>query len=255
MQGGASNGGFEVRCNDFDARGCFNRVEIDPSLTGIPHFSHALWALETLDVRRERAVLTGQHDGVAYAQFAPVEDDVDGLAHTDLVAHFEHGALSGAQRVGETVLKEALSQAHGHGKEVLETLTLFGRHGHERYVLSKVSNFIVAFEVESMLGKLPDRLPIAILKQRSNILSLSAERFDKRAPSLAAPAVKAVDFVAGDHERRSCLLEDVERLDRLRLQAFHDVDNQDGDVSHRTAAISQRSEGMVAWSVDEQQAG
>ena len=224
--------------DNFHAGRGFNRVKIDPALASIAHFSHALRSLEALDVGRERAVLAGEHDGVAHAQFAAVKDDVDGLAHADFVAHLEHGALSSAERIGQPVFEETFSQTHRYGQEVLKALAFFGRHGHQGHVLAKISNFVVALEVEPVLGKLPDRLPVSVLKQRSNVLSLCAEGFDERAPSFATPTVQPVDFVSGDDEGCPCFFEDVEGFDGLGLQAFHDVNHQDGDVRYRATSIS-----------------
>ena len=83
-----------------------------------------------------------------------------------------------------------------------------------------------------MLRELTDGLPIPVFEQRTNIFSLSLERLNEGTPSLASPSVKAVNLVSSNDKRRAGFLEYVERFDGLRLQALHDINHQDGDVSH-----------------------
>ena len=45
------------------------------------------------------------------------------------------------------------------------------------------------------------------------------------------PLVEPVDLVEGHHEWGFLLLKQVDRLDSLGLEAVHDVDHQDGDVT------------------------
>ena len=210
---------------------------------------------QSFDVRRERPVLACEHDGVPHAQLTAVEDNVDGFPHPHFVAHFQHGALGCAKRVGEAVFKKAFGQSNGNGQQILQPFTLFGRHGHEGNVLAEIFDLVVALKVETVFGELPDGFPVSVLEQRSNILSLCTERFNERTPGFATPAVEAVDFVSGDDERRSGFLEDVQRLDGLRLKTFHDVDDQNGNVRHGAPTVSKRSKGMMPRCVDEQQSG
>ena len=68
------------------------------------------------------------------------------------------------------------------------------------------------------------------------------------------PLVDPVDLVERDDEGDLLLLEHVQRLDRLRLEAMHDVDHEDGDVAERRAAVAKVGERLVAGSVDDQEA-
>ena len=52
-------------------------------------------------------------------------------------------------------------------------------------------------------------------------------------------------LVEGDDEGRLAHLEQVDGLNGLRLQAVHEVDNQDGDVAQAAAARAQVAERLV----------
>ena len=238
MQRCTGDGGFELWRHDLDATGGFYAVKVDPALSGVSHLRHALRPLEPLDVGRKRPVLTGEHDGVADIEFAPIEDDIDGFAHADLVSHLQNGSLCRPEGIGQTVFEETLGQADGDRQQVLEPFSLLGRHGDEGDVLAEISDLVVAFEIKPVLGELTDGLPVPVFKQRTNIFSLSLERLNEGTPSLASPTVKAVNLVSSNDKWRTCFFEDVEGLDGLGLQALHDVNHQDGDVSHRPAPVS-----------------
>ena len=45
-------------------------------------------------------------------------------------------------------------------------------------------------------------------------------------------------LVESDHEGRLAFLEQVDGLDGLRLEAVHDVDHQDGDITERRTAAT-----------------
>lgn len=49
-------------------------------------------------------------------------------------------------------------------------------------------------------------------------------------------------LVEGDDEGALLLLQQVDGLERLRLQAVHDVHHQDGDVAQRAASVPQVTE-------------
>lgn len=49
-------------------------------------------------------------------------------------------------------------------------------------------------------------------------------------------------LIQGDDEGTLFLLQQVDRLERLRLQPVHDVHHQDGDVTQRAASIPQVTE-------------
>ena len=58
-------------------------------------------------------------------------------------------------------------------------------------------------------------------------------------------ASKAPHLVKGHDEGRLLLLEQVDGLDGLGLQAVHDVHHQDGDVAQAAASAPQVGEGLV----------
>lgn len=68
------------------------------------------------------------------------------------------------------------------------------------------------------------------------------------------PLVDPVNLVESDDEGNFLLLEHVQRLDGLRLEAMHDVDDEDGDVAEGGAAVAKVRERFVAGSVDNQEA-
>ena len=69
------------------------------------------------------------------------------------------------------------------------------------------------------------------------------------------PLVDPVNLVESDDEGNFLLLEHVQRLDGLRLEAMHDVDDEDGDVAETRTAITQVGERLVTGCVDDQKAG
>lgn len=57
------------------------------------------------------------------------------------------------------------------------------------------------------------------------------------------PRTQLTHFIQRDDEGTLFLLEQVDGLKRLRLQAVHDVHHQDGDVAQRAASVPQVTEG------------
>lgn len=53
---------------------------------------------------------------------------------------------------------------------------------------------------------------------------------------------EGTDLVEGHDEGALLLLQQVDGLERLRLQAVHDVHHQDGDVAQRAASVPQVTE-------------
>ena len=87
-----------------------------------------------------------------------------------------------------------------------------------------------------------------------HVLRLHLEPVDEGSVVHLGPAVEAVDLVERDHERALLALQQLERLDRLRLEAVRDVDDDDRDVAQRRAARAQIREGLVAGGVDDEDA-
>lgn len=58
------------------------------------------------------------------------------------------------------------------------------------------------------------------------------------------------NLVERDDERGALGPQEVEALDRLRLQAVHQIHHQDGDVAQRAPSRPQVSEGLVTRRVD-----
>lgn len=65
------------------------------------------------------------------------------------------------------------------------------------------------------------------------------------------PALDEVDFVGGDDEGRFVFFEDFDAFFGLGLEAFVDVDDEDGDVGEVAAACAEVDEGGVTGGVDE----
>ena len=106
-----------------------------------------------------------------------------------------------------------------------------------------------------MLAKHADELPESVLEERLDVFALVMEGRDEGTPSLRRPSVQTVDLVARHHEGRPGATEDLQALDGLRLEAFHDVHHEDGDVGQLPPTRAQRRERVVTRGVDEQQAG
>ena len=69
------------------------------------------------------------------------------------------------------------------------------------------------------------------------------------------PFVDSVDFVESDDVGNFLLLEHVDGLDGLGFETVHDVDDEDGDVAQRGAAVAKVRERLVAGRVDDQKSG
>ena len=210
MQRGPSDGRFKIRSDDFDTARRFNPVEVDPTLSSVSHLGHPLRPLEALDVRRERAVLARQHDGVTDVKGPAIQDDVNGLPHTNFVPHFQHGSLRCTKCIGQPVLQESLCKTDGYGEKVLQALTFFGRHRDQGHVLSEISYLVVPLQIEAVFRKLSDDFPVAVLKKRLHVVPLVPERFNEGTTRLTAPTVEPVNLVTSDDERRSGFLQNVE---------------------------------------------
>lgn len=81
-----------------------------------------------------------------------------------------------------------------------------------------------------MLTEHPHHLPKPVLKEGLHVLSLFLERSDERSSTFGTPTVEAVHLVPGHDERRPGSSEDLQALNGLRLEPFHDVHHKDGDV-------------------------
>merc|ERR1719474_452224 len=57
------------------------------------------------------------------------------------------------------------------------------------------------------------------------------------------------------HEWSLFLFQQIQRLDSLRVQAVHDVDDQDGDVAEGATPVPQVAEALVTRSVNDKEAG
>mmetsp|Transcript_20887 Transcript_20887/g.46789 ORF Transcript_20887/g.46789 Transcript_20887/m.46789 type:complete len:245 (+) Transcript_20887:1899-2633(+) len=92
-----------------------------------------------------------------------------------------------------------------------------------------------------------------MLKLLLHRLGLLRKRVDKRPILDGSPSIEAIHLVERDD--KWCLLrtQHVQRLDGLRLEAVHNVDDEDGNVAEGRATRAQIGEGLVTWSVDDHQ--
>ena len=63
------------------------------------------------------------------------------------------------------------------------------------------------------------------------IFLLFFQRVDDVGVRVGFPLEQAVDLVQGDHKRCFTFFEQLDGLQRLRLQPVHDVHDQDGDIT------------------------
>ena len=68
------------------------------------------------------------------------------------------------------------------------------------------------------------------------------------------PTKKKANLVERDDEGRALRPQEVEALDRLRLEPVHQVHHEDGDVAEGAAPGAEVGEGLVAGGVDHQHA-
>jgi hypothetical protein len=90
---------------------------------------------------------------------------------------------------------------------------------------------------------------------RQHALVLLLEAFHQALAGMVVPALYEVELVGRHHEGRLVLLEYVQRLYGLRLEAFDDVHDQHGEVGQRPAPCAKCGERLVTRRVYEEQAG
>jgi hypothetical protein len=98
-------------------------------------------------------------------------------------------------------------------------------------------------------------LPEALLKLGAHVRLLAGEGGLEGEARVRLPAVEPVHLVQCHDEGRPAHLEQVQRLDRLRFEPVHNVDDEDGNVAEAAAAAAQVCEALVSGRVDDEQAG
>ena len=105
-----------------------------------------------------------------------------------------------------------------------------------------------------VLSELDEGSALAILEFTLGMLCLPDKSLLSWAELLFLPFVNTVDLVKSDDEGSIFLTEDFDGLEGLLLDAMHDVDHQNGEVTQRAASGAQVGERLMTWSVDDQQA-
>lgn len=83
----------------------------------------------------------------------------------------------------------------------------------------------------------------------------TGQKKTNKASQLPIAASSPVHLVECYNEGRLFLLEQVDGLYRLRLEALRDVHHQDGNVAEGGATRAEVAERLVTWGIDNQQAG
>ena len=203
----------------------------------------------------ERTTQTARHDGVAFLQPAVHQHDVDGRAEPFDDLHLEHRDLRLVDE-DEPVAHQPAGLRDGRQdvEQVGNPLARDGRGRHQGNIASGVGVVPVERDVEALLVQGQGRGGHLLVELRPDVVLLRLQRSPDRAVRERLPVEEAVDLVERDDERRLPAFQQIDRLDRLRLVAVHQVDDEDGDIAEARAARAQVGEGLVARGVDDEQA-
>ncbi|EPE03432.1 hypothetical protein F503_07735 [Ophiostoma piceae UAMH 11346] len=253
QQARAGNGALETRGADLDTHGGLDLLVVHVRR------AHAQLAQRRRRQQRTNVCLddtldTAQDNAVALAQDTVGQDDVDGHAETLNGLDLQHGGLHLGQ-VHERVGHALLGQLHEQLQHVGDTLAGVGRRGHQRDVARHVLVLVEELGVEALLGErdlggletLGKLVLHAAVLQRQTVLEAVVVDL--------LPAVQTIDLVERHNKGRAAVAQHAHGLERLRLEAVHDVDDEDRNVAQRRTTRAQVGERLVTGRVDDQQAG
>lgn len=121
------------------------------------------------------------------------------------------------------------------------------------HVFRRVLILIEKLGVETLFGEREDGFLETVLELVLHRLLLFIKRVTEPIVGHWVPAIKTIDLVQSDNEGSLSVTEQPNRLQSLRFQAVHDIDDENGDVTERRATGTQVGEGLVPWGIDNEQ--
>mmetsp|Transcript_6730 Transcript_6730/g.18844 ORF Transcript_6730/g.18844 Transcript_6730/m.18844 type:complete len:456 (-) Transcript_6730:1497-2864(-) len=249
----ARDGLLEARGADLHAHGGADRLVVHIIVLH-PHLLHRLRGQETADLGDDGPGNARDDDLVVQTQGAVQQDHVDGRAEALDVLHLDHRALQLLDHL-ELVGHQRLREVQDRVQEVGDALPGQRARGDDRDVPLEVVVLPVEGHVQPPLVELQHDLVVALLELVLDKLLLLLERGAARRVILGVPLVEDVTLVQRDDEGAPALLQHLQRLHGLRLEAVHDVDDEDRHVAQRRASRAEVVEGLVARRVDDEQPG
>ncbi|RBQ68079.1 hypothetical protein VDGD_21613 [Verticillium dahliae] len=249
-QAGAGNGALETRRADLDTQRRLDLLVVHVRRLET-QLLHRRRRQQRTNVGDDGALDTAQHNLVALAEDTVCDDNVDGHAETLDRLDLENGGLHLGE-VHERAHHALLRQLHNELQHVGDTLARVRRRGDEGDVLGHRLVLVVQFGVESLLGEEDLGLLETVLELVLHALGLQRQTLLETVVVDLLPAVKTIDLVEGNDERRLPVAEELHRLERLLLETVHDVDNENGNVAQGRATRSEVGEGLVTGRVDDQ---
>mmetsp|Transcript_55092 Transcript_55092/g.159527 ORF Transcript_55092/g.159527 Transcript_55092/m.159527 type:complete len:585 (+) Transcript_55092:229-1983(+) len=246
---GARDRILEARRADLDAHRSVDLLVVN--VFGLDsQLFHGLRREQRPDRRHDGAADTGQHDLVAFLQCAIDQNDVDGRAEAFDVLDFDDCALQllfDLELVGHHFLRALQS----HVQKIGHPLASQRACGHDGHLGGRILVLPVQCAIQTSLVQLQDDVPQTLMELVPDELLLPLEGLLDGGVRLVLPLVQAVDLVQGDDEKALALLQHLQRLHGLGLQAVHDIDHQDRHVAQRRTSNAQVVEGFVARRVDD----
>ena len=251
----ASDDAFQVGRDYLQAGGGGCLVNGVERLARVADFVQRPRLQQAAHVRHDRLGRRADNQRVARAQDAVVDDDAERLAEPALLLDLEHRAFGYASLQRQPPLEIALRQPHQQHEQLGDALAAVAdRRGHQRNRLLEILDLGVERRVEIVPAQLahdsPDALLQRVLRQLRLLLPVGGE-----SALTSAPAGESVNLVQNQDKGRLRPPQHLQRLDSLRLEPLHDVDDQHRQVRQLPPARAQGTEGVVARGIDEEQSG
>ncbi|GKT50196.1 uncharacterized protein ColSpa_10378 [Colletotrichum spaethianum] len=223
------NGTLKTRGTDLDTQGGLDLLVVYIRRLET-QFTHRRRRQQGTDVCADGTFHTTQDDPVTLTQDTVRQDNVDGHAETLDGLDLENGSLD-LGKVHEGSDHALLGELDDELQHVGDTLTSVGGGGDEGNVLRHGLVLVEKLGVEALLGKGKLGLLQTVLELVLDTSGLQGQTLLETVVVDLLPAVQTIDFVESNNEGSLPLTEHSHRLQGLRLEAVHDIDNKNGDVA------------------------
>mmetsp|Transcript_2035 Transcript_2035/g.4148 ORF Transcript_2035/g.4148 Transcript_2035/m.4148 type:complete len:206 (+) Transcript_2035:1199-1816(+) len=194
------------------------------------HLSHWLRSHQRANLGHHRALQGRQHQRLSLAQRAVDKHHVHSGAQPLNHLHLQHRALHLVTEL--QLLRHArLGQLAQQLQQVRQAVPRDGRGGHHAEEAARIGVVVVHRGVQALLVDGENGLLQTLVVLAQHVRALGGHGALDGGLALGLPVVQPVHFVQGDDERRLAHAQQVQTLQRLLLQAVHDVNHQDGQVA------------------------
>lgn len=195
------------------------------------HLLHGMWGQQSSDSCLNDSIIPSQHNLVTLAELAINQHDIDSgtMALNDLI--LQDCALEFVILSGDVLLEPLLGQTDDNSQQIRDTLTRDGGGRDNGDVGVDVHVVVVQGGIEAFLGQGSQDLGGSVLELKLGVLLLLLEGQSGGVILSGGPIIDSVDLVQGDNERGLPHLEELHRFKGLLLDAVHDIDDQNGDVT------------------------